>query len=471
MAAGDNFEKIRGVSNTLFQMGLLGPNIKNNSGVIEIRNAADGAYEICRFDDPVGNDDGVNLRHLNATTLYYSEAAGTPEATVTPQRVGHVYKDTATNFFYIAVGLTNTDWQRMIGAEYSVPADNDILRYSLADGEYKNSQVILDRQKVNQYFADDFDVPNNVDWAVSTPAPIVTDGSLRVIEHANGTERGVGFSLDIPAGSTNMRQRFQVKPQTPPGTQSNLEFTFYAKEVTDGGAVGAWSVGYAFTLIIPAGLSTYTWYEIDIPTATLGLSPAKTYRCELTRTTATAPDVAGNVYMYNYQIGTVEEVIQDTLAIFDGFANEWDAVDGTASFPVLTPALFTLDPSDNSIPVIQFANGTEYGALVELFVSGAAANIDLTILARAQSAPGVASLVAPKLYWKSPTDLVWTSSLLTELAVPTDANYHGYTITLNLPSLSIPRNDTVQFVFSRVTASATDLPGNWLAHQIGFRQY
>lgn len=44
MAAGDLLKKIRGISNTLFRLGIGGPQIKNASGVVEIRNSADSAY-------------------------------------------------------------------------------------------------------------------------------------------------------------------------------------------------------------------------------------------------------------------------------------------------------------------------------------------------------------------------------------------------------------------------------------------
>ncbi len=66
MAARDWFPSIRGIMNTLFQVGKGGPQIKNNAGVIEFKNAADAAFAIARSLDPVGNDDVVNLRYFNA---------------------------------------------------------------------------------------------------------------------------------------------------------------------------------------------------------------------------------------------------------------------------------------------------------------------------------------------------------------------------------------------------------------------
>lgn len=51
------WSKIRGTVETIFQIGLGGPQIKNNSGVVEARNAADSAYAIVRGATPVGNND------------------------------------------------------------------------------------------------------------------------------------------------------------------------------------------------------------------------------------------------------------------------------------------------------------------------------------------------------------------------------------------------------------------------------
>lgn len=60
------FTKIRGTMETVFQIGKAGPKLKNNSSVVEVRNAADSAFVIARALDPVGNDDLVTLRYFNA---------------------------------------------------------------------------------------------------------------------------------------------------------------------------------------------------------------------------------------------------------------------------------------------------------------------------------------------------------------------------------------------------------------------
>jgi len=51
------WSKIKGTVEATFQIGLGGPIIKNNSGVVETRNSTDTGYVIVRGDTPVGSND------------------------------------------------------------------------------------------------------------------------------------------------------------------------------------------------------------------------------------------------------------------------------------------------------------------------------------------------------------------------------------------------------------------------------
>jgi hypothetical protein len=51
------FSKIRGTIETIFQIGLGGPQVKNNAGAIEARNAGDSAFAVARAATPVGDND------------------------------------------------------------------------------------------------------------------------------------------------------------------------------------------------------------------------------------------------------------------------------------------------------------------------------------------------------------------------------------------------------------------------------
>jgi len=55
--------KVRGTIFTLFRIGNSGPQVKNNSGVIEMRDSADAAFAITRGLDPVGVNDYVTKNY------------------------------------------------------------------------------------------------------------------------------------------------------------------------------------------------------------------------------------------------------------------------------------------------------------------------------------------------------------------------------------------------------------------------
>lgn len=59
------WQKIRGTLSTIFQLGPSGPNLKNNSGVIEARNSADSGYAIVRGSSPVGDNDLVTKAYAD----------------------------------------------------------------------------------------------------------------------------------------------------------------------------------------------------------------------------------------------------------------------------------------------------------------------------------------------------------------------------------------------------------------------
>lgn len=91
------YTKIVGTVSNLFQLGRRGPQLKNNSGVVEHRNAGDSAFVIARGADPVGNDDFVTKRfgdtnytgggggsaHVGQAVVDFGAFPGKDSATVT----------------------------------------------------------------------------------------------------------------------------------------------------------------------------------------------------------------------------------------------------------------------------------------------------------------------------------------------------------------------------------------------------
>jgi len=60
------YSKLRGTIETIFQIGLGGPQLKANAGTIEHRNATDAAFAIARGADPVGVNDLTTKQYVDA---------------------------------------------------------------------------------------------------------------------------------------------------------------------------------------------------------------------------------------------------------------------------------------------------------------------------------------------------------------------------------------------------------------------
>src|ERR1700745_1502596 len=59
------WSKVRGTIESIFQIGLGGPQVKNNAGVIEFRNSGDSGYAVARGAAPVGDFDLVNKQYAD----------------------------------------------------------------------------------------------------------------------------------------------------------------------------------------------------------------------------------------------------------------------------------------------------------------------------------------------------------------------------------------------------------------------
>lgn len=60
------WSKIRGTIETIFQIGLGGPNLNNNAGIIEAKNAGNSAFAIVRGATPVGANDLATKAYVDS---------------------------------------------------------------------------------------------------------------------------------------------------------------------------------------------------------------------------------------------------------------------------------------------------------------------------------------------------------------------------------------------------------------------
>lgn len=63
------FEKIRGTIETIFQLGIGGPQLKDNGGNIDARDSGDAAYINVRGLDPVIDDDLTTKRYVDGAIV------------------------------------------------------------------------------------------------------------------------------------------------------------------------------------------------------------------------------------------------------------------------------------------------------------------------------------------------------------------------------------------------------------------
>lgn len=110
---------LNGVASTV-QLGKKGPKLKNNSSIIEHRNAADDDFVIARGAHPIGDNDLVTKKYLETMANVYVTGqidGGSPPAAGTP---GRIFICTTTGGSYTLKYLyrdTGTAWEEIVPVE------------------------------------------------------------------------------------------------------------------------------------------------------------------------------------------------------------------------------------------------------------------------------------------------------------------------------------------------------------------
>ncbi len=149
-----------------------------------------------------------------------------------------------------------------------------------------------------QFFADQLENPNNADWTVNALAPASADSNnagLTVRLFDDTTEEGVGFTIEVPAGATNIVFDFVARAETAPGIANTVGLDIYNRGIPDNAAVQAWS---AATQLTDIDIPTNEFFQEDTQTvtlATLGVTAGETTQFELTRVAPTGgTDLTGD---------------------------------------------------------------------------------------------------------------------------------------------------------------------------------
>ena len=133
---------------------------------------------------------------------------------------------------------------------------------------------------------DTLDSPNTADWAVNAFAALGADSNnnaLRVRQFDDTTEEGIGFTLEVPDGTTNVTFKFRSRAETAPGAAQTVSLVLYERELPDNGAITAWSAGTDFTDLSMPTNENWQYDEQTFTIATAGLTAGSTHQFEITR--------------------------------------------------------------------------------------------------------------------------------------------------------------------------------------------
>lgn len=144
---------------------------------------------------------------------------------------------------------------------------------------------------------------------------------------------------------------------------------------------------------------------------------------------------------------------------FSYFANSLDSPNN-ADFAVNALAPVTTDPSRASLNIRSFSNTVEQGVSCTVSIPPGATLATFKFRGRASTAPGVASVVQPRLYYRLLPNNgavgAWSAAQeLANIAIPTNANFQYAAQTVTLASLGLTADSLYQFEFTRRVAGVT----------------
>ena len=320
------------------------------------------------------------------------------------------------------------------------------------------------------FYTDMLVSPADADWSINAAAAAAADtnnGAIRVRLFDDTTEEGVGFSLTIPTGATELLLKLKSRAETAPGSPETVAMTLHYRELPDNGAVGAWSQFDLADLAIPAN-ENFQYDQQTLSLATLSINAGSLYQFELTRNAGDAGDtLAGDL--------ALSEVIAsfDTSQL-DNYLLYGDQLDfpTDADWDISNPAAGSPDSNNGALTVRRFDDTVQEGVGFLLSVPPGATSLTLREKSRAETAPGAAETVARTLHYRKLADdgsvSAWSTLDLADITMPTNENWQYDEQALDLVSLSIDQGALYQWEISRDTGDAGDtLVGDWTLVELG----
>lgn len=196
------WSKLRGTIETIFQLGIDGPQLKNNSSVIEARNSADSGYVVVRGATPVANNDLV--------TKQYADTLAKP-IIVSQQFDGNdpLPSNSATEQFYVVSSTgANATIGQLVWDDGSSSGTATVL--ATLDGRSIFTTIAFAGGTVtfqaNAYYV--WDAVTSAWLLESTPFAL---GAVRVIRYALTNANGSQDSAtQVPAGAYVLRAYIEV---------------------------------------------------------------------------------------------------------------------------------------------------------------------------------------------------------------------------------------------------------------------
>lgn len=328
------------------------------------------------------------------------------------------------------------------------------------------SELLTSSDFMDAFTADQLDTPGGTDWAVNVAAPAEQDdnnAALVIRSFDDTAEEGVGFSVSIPAGSTEVTLRFKGRARTgPPGTRT-VGLKLYTRSFPDNATPSAWSAGTVLTDIdIPLN-ENFQYAMQTFTLAALGLSANTLYQFEITRIAPTGgTNLVGDwlaaevAVSFNIEDGS-------TITLYSA-----DLMFPTnADWAVNAHAVEAADSNNDALIVRRFDDASEEGVGLVALVPSTASQITFRFKSRAETSPPGVRGVVPRIYTRefpdntAPTS--WSAGLdMTTLDMPTNENFQYDEQTLTLAALGVAAGRLVQIEITRDPLDASDdLVGDW----------
>lgn len=325
------------------------------------------------------------------------------------------------------------------------------------------------------YAGDNFEIPNNADWAINAPAAIIADptnNAFNVAAMDDTAEEGVGGTFYVPTNATRLVLNFVHRAAANQTGAQTVDYRFRFREITDNGAIGSWTIVDMTEMTIPNADTNFHYETVNLLLSTISMTAGAYHQFELTRYTTTAggsDTVTGDMYLKQFRLTTYWNTIK------------WYPADvlrsaTNADWSINANAAIATDSNNAGLTVRLFDDTAEEGAGIGMNVPEAAENLRLWIISRGEN--GTSGNVEVTLHYREAPDNgavgAWAQEdMASVVAIPANENWQYDNWDLDLSALTTAITPGSQYLFqiTRNTIGTDTLAGDWAVLAIGFEYY